>query len=283
MTQTYLALIDRSVYAESVCRLSGWLAGKTGAKVKIYHVLPPDAAHDRKDYSGAIKLGARSRLLGQLAELDETRAKLSHEQGRAILEDAKALVEEMGASDVETRLRRGEILDTVTDKEDTGDLIVIGKRGEGADFAKGHLGSNLERIVRASTKPVLVASRAFTPVERAVIAFDGGETAQKAVDYVITSGLFAGIGLHLLVARPDEKTRKATEAAAAKLAEAGLSVEVETVDDTAERALAKRMDAGSADLLIMGAYGHSRIRSLVIGSTTSEMIRVCKTPVLLVR
>ena len=45
-------------------------------------------------------------------------------------------------------------------------LIVIGKRGEGADFAKLHLGSNLERVVRAMHKPVLVASRAFKPVER---------------------------------------------------------------------------------------------------------------------
>ena len=36
-------------------------------------------------------------------------------------------------------------------------------------------------------------------------------------------------------------------------------------------------------LLVMGAYGHSRIRSLVIGSTTTEMVRSCKVPVLLFR
>jgi len=33
----------------------------------------------------------------------------------------------------------------------------------------------------------------------------------------------------------------------------------------------------------MGAYGHSRIRSLIIGSTTTEMIRSCKVPVALFR
>jgi hypothetical protein len=32
----------------------------------------------------------------------------------------------------------------------------------------------------------------------------------------------------------------------------------------------------------MGAYGHSRIRSFVIGSTTTEMVRSCKVPVLMV-
>jgi len=36
-------------------------------------------------------------------------------------------------------------------------------------------------------------------------------------------------------------------------------------------------------LLVMGAYGHSRIRNLVIGSTTTEMLRICPVPVMLFR
>ncbi|MEQ9334216.1 MAG: universal stress protein [Thalassobaculum sp.] len=34
---------------------------------------------------------------------------------------------------------------------------------------------------------------------------------------------------------------------------------------------------------MMGAYGHSRIRSLIIGSTTTQMIRSCMIPVMLFR
>jgi nucleotide-binding universal stress UspA family protein len=36
-------------------------------------------------------------------------------------------------------------------------------------------------------------------------------------------------------------------------------------------------------VMVMGAYGHSRIRSLVIGSTTEAMVRRCKVPVLMFR
>ncbi len=68
-------------------------------------------------------------------------------------------------------------------------MLVIGKRGEGADFAKLHLGSNLERIVRASHKPVFVASRAFKPIERFLIAYDGGASANRAVDCVAKSAM----------------------------------------------------------------------------------------------
>jgi nucleotide-binding universal stress UspA family protein len=37
------------------------------------------------------------------------------------------------------------------------------------------------------------------------------------------------------------------------------------------------------DLLAMGAYSHSRLRSLFIGSTTTEMVRSCKVPVVIFR
>jgi nucleotide-binding universal stress UspA family protein len=33
----------------------------------------------------------------------------------------------------------------------------------------------------------------------------------------------------------------------------------------------------------MGAYGHSRIRNFIIGSTTTEMVRSVKIPVMLFR
>jgi len=33
----------------------------------------------------------------------------------------------------------------------------------------------------------------------------------------------------------------------------------------------------------MGAYGHSRIRTLIIGSTPSTMLRLCKIPVMMFR
>ncbi len=33
----------------------------------------------------------------------------------------------------------------------------------------------------------------------------------------------------------------------------------------------------------MGAFSHSRLRNLVLGSTTAELMRACKIPVLLLK
>jgi len=43
---------------------------------------------------------------------------------------------------------------------------------------------------------------------------------------------------------------------------------------------AKQKDA---DMLIMGAYGHSRVRNFIIGSTTTALVRACLLPCLMFR
>lgn len=283
-TGTLIALVDGSGYSESVCHHAAWIAARMQAKVKVYHVMARVADAGAQDLSGAIKLGARSRLLAELSELDAQRAKLAQEHGRAILEDAKAIIEGDGAIEVETRLRQGDLVETITAKEDTGDMIVIGKRGEAAGMASAHLGSNLERIVRASHKPVFVANRAFRPHERVLVAFDGGASSQKAVDYIARSPLFAGLSVTLVFAgRETPEITRALEAAKATLAAGGFAAEALLREGDPEKVLATLTETEGYDLLVMGAYGHSRVRTLIIGSTTTAMIRSCKVPVVLMR
>ncbi|SMH57226.1 universal stress protein [Maritimibacter sp. HL-12] len=284
LNHTLIALVDGSAYAESVCHHTAWIARRTASRVKLYHVMGRRDATEKQDLSGAIRLGARTRLLEQLSEMDAARAKLAHEHGRAILEDAKAIVESGGDIEVETRLRQGDLVETVTDKEDQGDMIVVGKRGEAAGLASEHLGSNLERIVRASHKPVFIANRAFKPVEKVLVAFDGGPSAIKAVDFLADCPLFAGLAVSLVSAgleTPD--LRAALDKAAARLAKAGLSAEIILRPGEPEQVLSQMTALEDYDLLVMGAYGHSRVRHLIIGSTTTALIRSCRVPVLIMR
>ena len=283
-TDTLIALVDGSAYAESVCHHAAWIAGRTGAGVKVYHVMGRRQAPDQQDLSGAIRLGARSKLLEDLSALDAQRARLAQEHGRAILEDARAILDKDGVSDVSTRLRHGDIVEAVAEVEGDARVILIGKRGEAADFAKGHLGSNLERIVRASHKPVFVASRAFRPIAKVLVAYDGGTSAMKAVDHIARSPLFQGLAVHVVTVGPTApEVTKGLEDAKALLKAAGLTADTSILPGQPETALAKLVDEAGFDMLVMGAYGHSRIRSLIIGSTTTAMIRSCKVPVVLMR
>jgi nucleotide-binding universal stress UspA family protein len=275
--------VDGSKYSESVCHYAAWIAKRTDATVKIYHVLGRREGVASQNLSGAIELGARSHILEELSELDAQRAKLAQAQGRAILEDARAIVEADGVK-VETRLRQGDLVETVLAKEETGDLIVIGKRGEAADFAKLHLGSNLERVVRSCRKPVFVANREFKPVSKVLIAFDGGQSSLKTVDYLSRNSILAGLPVTLAFAGVETpETRNALENARDTLSAGDFDADIVIENGRPESILGKLVEGQHYDLVVMGAYGHSRIRSLIIGSTTTEMVRTCKVPILLMR
>lgn len=280
-----IALIDGSGYSQSVRDLTCWVAKRTEASVELMHVLGRrGVGSEPADLSGNLKLGARSALLQELADLDEQKAKLELKRGRLLLEEAKSGLEEAGLSSVTSKLRHGDLIDAIGEFEGDADLIIIGKRGEAADFAKLHLGSNLERVVRSATKPVLVASRAFKPINKFLIAFDGGESAMKALRHIAGGKLFTGLPCVLLcVGKPTDSLQEKLDDAATILRKAGYDVDAGFEAGEPEDVIKNRIEADGIDLLIMGAYGHSRIRNLIIGSTTTEMVRSCHVPVMMFR
>ena len=278
-----LALIDGSVYTHSVCDDAAWAARQYGGDVELLHVLSQKKSGSLpSDLSGAIGLGARSTLLADLASHDAATARLAKERGRAILDAAQSRLEEKGVTDISLALRHGEIAETLTKR--AGDLIIMGKRGEGADFDRLHLGSNLERVVRSVNRPVLVASRAFKPIETAVFAFDDGVSARKALVSLTTNPMTDRLKIIVLtIGTEGSEHASAAQKAADALIAAGYAAETRIRQGHAEKVIAEEVESSGSDLLIMGAYGHSRIRSMIIGSTTTSMIRSCLIPLLLFR
>lgn len=283
--QKLVVFVDGSVYSPSVCEHAAWIAKKTGDKVELVHVIDRrKLASPPSDLSGTIALGARSALLEELANLDEQRSRVAQLHGRAILDDARELLVSAGVDQVSTKLRIEDVVEAVTEIEADADMLVIGKRGEAADFATLHLGSNLERIARHSDRPVFVASRAFKPIKRCLLAYDGGQSAMKAADHMARSRLFQGLECHILIIGPDNAENQQRLADAKALVEAGgHETTGEIMPGIADKTIARVVEEQEFDLVVMGAYGHSRIRNLLIGSTTTEMIRSCLVPIMLYR
>lgn len=278
-----LACTDGSLYAASVYDHAAWAAGRMGvAAVQVLHVIERAADDVPVDRSGTLGFDASEELLKELVALDAARGRVALQRARAILADAKRRLEEAGVTEVTTTQRHGALVDTVTEFEEGASLVVIGKRGEAADFAKGHLGASLERVVRASRVPVLVAARAFRPIRRFLIAYDGGPAALKAVEYAARQPLLKGLECHLVTVAPSGGGA-ALDQPAALLGRGGLGVTVQTLHGEPEQAISAYVGAAEIDLLVMGAYGHSRIRTLLIGSTTTALLRACRIPVVVFR
>jgi nucleotide-binding universal stress UspA family protein len=279
-----LACIDASLYATSVVEHAAWAARRLEAGIEVLHVIQrKDAVAARHDLSGAVGLGAKSALLEELVRIDESEGKLAQERGRALLAAAKSHLEAQGQPAMTLTHRHGGIVETIIEREADADLVVIGKRGASADFAKGHLGSKVERVVRQSNRPVLVASRAFTEPRTVLLAFDGGPSARKALTYAAMSPLFAGLRLNVVMAGREDTAQAVHLNWARELLATRADSQVIIIDGKAEEVIAGQLDATGAQMLVMGAYGHSPLRAMIVGSTTTEMVRSCTVPVLLFR
>ncbi|MEQ6889976.1 universal stress protein [Halomonas sp. CS7] len=284
MTEQVMAAIDGSQFSAGVCDYAAWASLALGAPLTFLHVVDNHPQTAEADLSGNLGLGAREHLLEELSHLDEQRAKVAQEQGRLMLKAAKERAIEDGVSDPATRQRNGTLVETLAELEADMRLLVIGKRGEGAHQASDHLGSNLERVVRTLHRPILMAPETFTRPERVMIAFDGSKTTRKGVEMLAKSPLFNGIPCHVVIVGAETgDNRSQLEWALSTLREAGHEAEGAIRAGEVEETLRGYQQEHGIDLLVMGAYGHSRIRHLLVGSTTTTMLRRTSLPVLLLR
>jgi nucleotide-binding universal stress UspA family protein len=64
---------------------------------------------------------------------------------------------------------------------------------------------------------------------------------------------------------------------------ANIDVTDSLIPGDAESIIARTVQEKGIDLLVMGAYGHSPLRSLFFGSKTSDLLRSATIPTLLIR
>lgn len=281
--QNILACIDASSYATSVCDLAAWASSKLALPVELLHVVQrKDAVAERHDLSGAIGLGVKSQLLEELTQLEEADARLQVERGRVLLAAGEERLKVAGAIGAKSLHRHGGIVETIVEREAEARIVVMGKRGASHEFAQDHIGSKVERVVRASSKPILIASRSVEPPRIVVLAYDGSLAASRALERCANSPLLRDLPVHIVVAgADDDKNRRVLADALVKLD--GRDVRTTLRSGKTEEVIADVVGATPGALLMMGAYGHSPLRSLIVGSTTTTMIRTVRVPVLLMR
>ena len=278
-----LLCVDGSEYTEPACHYAAWWASRVSAQIEILYVsdlrsfeIPAFA-----DLSGSLGVQPYQGVAVQIQEMEQRKAGVIEERCVALLMEAGCAKEDL----VFTHLT-GFLVDTLQERQEDCYGLVMGKRGENADFAKGHLGSMMERVVRCATRPVFVTARKFMPIQRVLLAYDGSASAQKALWSLMSGDLLKNAELCLVTVAEDreaEQYASSLREAESQLVAAGIPADCQILGGEPEDAIAAFVEEQGIDLLVIGAYGHSRLRHFFIGSTTSEMMRGCKVPVLCFR
>lgn len=275
-----IACIDGSAATPTICDYAAWAAQRLGAPVTLLHVLDHSRYPVSADYSGNLSLGGREHLMEELAELDAQRNRLALEQGKLMLQAARDRVVADGIASPLERQRHGDLVDTLTELEDEMRLLVIGKQGEEQAGIGAKLGNNVERVIRAIHRPILVAAGEFRQPKTILLAYDGSDTTRKGVSMLADSPLFKGLDCHLVTVGAREVDLAWAEE---QLTRSGHQVQTAVLEGDVESALHEYQQAKGVDLVVMGAYGHSRIREFLVGSTTNKLIREASVPHLLLR
>ncbi|MFZ2842999.1 universal stress protein [Psychrobacter sp.] len=283
--QHVLACIDGSAVTESVCDYAAWYARRLNLSVGLLHVSDV-AASIRRDLSGAIGINSRQFLLDELTQLDEQRAQVVNSYSNALVQDAKSHIQN-NFDDVEVRIyqRRGKLLPAIEHFKANNNAIVMGRRGEDHKNSRINIGSQIETVARASQIPVLICSEKFKEPSSYMVAFDASKTAIKAIKMLANSNLLKDMQGHIVMIGNDNDTSKKSLAnALTQMATAGFLVEAHHLQqlDAVDGLLTFQID-NQIDIIVVGAYGRSKLQHLFLGSITTEIIASTVSPVILVR
>lgn len=276
MIKSLLVAMDSSAYARAGLDHALELAKVYKARVTGLYVLdvrylemPPYV-----DYSYSFE--AVPPVVAPLDLMDKFRAK-----SERILGDVREKVEKAGMT-IETRIEEGVPGQVIADMGDAFDLIVMGKRGEHAKWARDLLGPTAESVTRRSASPVLLVEQKWRAVNKALVLFDGSHPANRGLKLAADLALRTGIALRVLTADDDAERGEATVAEArAYLEPLALDASYSALPGKAVKAATTALADDPADLVIMGMRGHSPLRYLILGRTTEQLMRSVELPVLL--
>ena len=192
-------------------------------------------------------------------------------------------------SRVEFRCPEGDPIDAAIGEARCTDLVVLGQPDGGNDPAAFQR-RLAESVTLACGGPVLVvpyATAAEQPGNHVLVAWDGGREAARAVRdalpllreakrVTVVSCATGGAAVDAM--------RRSHERLQAYLASAGIEAHFKylqvSASESGEAMLSDAANIG-ADLIVMGAYGHARVRELVLGGVTRTMFQAMTVPVLM--
>jgi nucleotide-binding universal stress UspA family protein len=159
--------------------------------------------------------------------------------------------------------------------------LIVARRGDGEDLVAR---ATLEAALLETGRPVLIPGAAPLPerFERIAVAWKSTPQAARSVALALP---FLARTKEILVVTVDEEpeARHDSERLVRNLARHGLSAKAERLAPGPDGAAASLLATitGRADLLVMGGYGHSRVREWVFGGFTQHVLAGAPLPVLM--
>jgi len=140
-------------------------------------------------------------------------------------------------------------------------------------------------ITRLCIKPVFITPKTFKVMKKILVAYDGSENASKALSLAAHFASNLKLPLVIMNVNDSEEEGRSILSEAREYLNAYQipKLEDKIVQGVADERIVQISSELNADLIVMGSYGHSRIREAILGSTTVQTMRKATVPVLMAR
>ncbi|MGQ9632317.1 MAG: universal stress protein [bacterium] len=278
MVKNILITTDGSQYSSTALEYAVFIAKRSGATIRGLYVIDIRKLEGPflRDVSGAMGLVP-------YVEYQNRVEAILRDVGEDALAKIRGRCEGEGIP-CDVSLRTGIVPNIIAEEARTADLLVMGKRGEHSQWGGILLGHTLESVVRHTKTTILITPEEYKEISKILITYDGSEYACRALRAATQFASENELPITVLMVADNESEGATTMAGAVRYLES-YALQYKTLiksGDVTKRIMETAQEEG-CNLIAMGAYGHSRIRELILGSTTDQVMRKTNLPLLLHR
>lgn len=164
----------------------------------------------------------------------------------------------------------------------SGGLLVVGRRGENAEYKRSILGSTAEDLLRTSPRPVLIATKTPRIIRRVLFPYDDTRPAENSLQYYVNAMGNLAEEFVLLSVGQSGGLEHQLEEEMSYLARHGINAVHETREGKISTVILETAESLAADLILIGAQGKNTLKDYFIGSTVSHIVHNTAVPVLVV-
>lgn len=181
-------------------------------------------------------------------------------------------------------LAAGNVTQLICHRARWADLVVTNLAYPPAPQPLAKLGSGFRQLVQRCPRPLLATPQTVSPMNRALLAYDGSPKAHEAL-FVAT--YLAGrwqISLTVITVSNNGHVGESTlEEARRYLEKHGVTAEYREEKGPVAGTILQVCREIQANLLIMGGYGYNPVLEIVLGSAVDQVLREARTPMLICR
>jgi nucleotide-binding universal stress UspA family protein len=166
-------------------------------------------------------------------------------------------------------------------RSEGGDIVLLGQRPRFQRQNRTDDVSTLRRVIRDTSRPVVVVPEQPKAEGTVVVAYDGGPAAARSLRDFVASGLGNRRDVHVVSVGTDRLIAEQNAGQAAeylRLHDIPPTSHIEVTDMSPAPALLSKAAELRAGLLVAGAFGRSKMREFLFGSTTATLLRGSTIP-----